>query len=144
GAPHAHGTVNAAAPVVGVAGLVPVGPVVVVGGGFELLMPAGRWHHLPVGRGEHRLRAHAHLAAGTRALQLTLGAVSPWHAAFGARASLPLTEDLELLAAGFTAPGIARPTRQGGWRPSGAHALQLGLSTRWGRVPLTAPAAGSR
>lgn len=112
GAAEEPATVNAIAPVVGVAGELPLGPLT-TGLGVDLVLPVGATHTLPSGERTVRLRAHPHLSLGAGPVAATVGWWTPWHLAVGARGTLPLTDTWGITAAYVHGLGITRPREAG-------------------------------
>lgn len=68
----------------------------VAGIGADVIAPGGDVHALPVGDHHVRLRADPYLAFGVPYAQVSIGVLSPFYTAIGARASLPLTGSARL------------------------------------------------
>ena len=107
GAPGERATVNAVTPVLSAGFELRPRRLVAVGAGADLAIPTGTYSTLPSGETAIRLRAHPHVAVGLPWLQATAGYLFPWHAAFGARAHVPVGERLELTAAGLYGLGLS-------------------------------------
>ncbi|TNE84557.1 MAG: hypothetical protein EP330_29150 [Deltaproteobacteria bacterium] len=130
-APHESSTVNAVAPVIGGRVSMHLGPGV-FGGGLDLAFPSGAHHTLPVGVGTWRVRPHLYVSGGIPQLQLTLGALLPWHAAVGVRGELPLTETLGVQAGWIQGFGLAleRPGGAEDFIARPAHTAFIGVRSR--------------
>ena len=133
GAPSEAATVNAVAPLVSAVGELGLGPAL-LGLGLDAALPLGTWHELPSGEGTQRLRLHGHLQAGLPLVRATVGFWSPWHLAVGARAAVPLGDDLAVDAAYVHGLGLtlAREAGQPDFEPAAARMGWLGLSWRFG------------
>ncbi|MCO4745720.1 MAG: hypothetical protein KC912_13085 [Proteobacteria bacterium] len=130
-APRTSGSVNAVSPVLGFDGLASFGPAV-FGAGLDVTIPTGTWHTLPVGVGSWRVRPHLYAVGGIPQVQLTLGALLPWHAAVGVRGQLPISPGVELRGAYVQGFGLA--LSQGEDLPDfvarPAHTLSISIGSR--------------
>ncbi len=123
-------TVNAGAPVVGVGGEVPLGPVA-AGAGVDLLFPLGDFHSLPSGDRTLRLRAHPYAAVGAGPVRATVGWWTPWHLGVGLRGALPLTGPLSLAGAYVHGLGLTRARDTGpDFTPAASRVGWLGVQAR--------------
>ncbi len=80
----------------GIAGLPPSRPPLVLALGVDVLAPGGEFHDVPLGDRRVRLRYEPYVAFGIPQVQLALGAVFPWYASVGLRGSLPLIASSKL------------------------------------------------
>ncbi len=134
GAPADTLTVNAGAPVVHLAGQLPLGDTPLhAGAGIDLMVPMGDFHTLPTGEREVRVRAYPHVALGAGPAALTVGWWTPWHLGVGAQATVPMSPSWSVIG-GFTQGiGIARAREIGAdFEPDTARSGWLGASFTFG------------
>ncbi|MCB9763320.1 MAG: hypothetical protein H6739_26375 [Alphaproteobacteria bacterium] len=105
-APYERSTVNAGAPVLGVALSARRG-MLAGAAGVDLLLPLGAWHAVPSGDGEVRLRTHPYVAVGVPWVQATGGFLFPWHPTVGLRATVPVGRIIEISGAALYGVPVA-------------------------------------
>lgn len=102
----------------------------IAGLGADVIAPGGTWHALPVGDRDVRLRVDPYLSFGVPFAQITAGIVSPFYAAIGARASLPIT-DAARLDASFTEGLVAfRGDAPASWGPPRVASIAVSASLK--------------
>jgi hypothetical protein len=131
GAPDALSTVNVVAPVVGLGGQLPIGPVH-LGAGADLVLPIGEHSTLPTDDTTLRLRAHPYFAVGYGPASATVGYLLPWHLGVGLRGAVPVTERWAVSGAFVQGLGLtfARDTGPE-FTPEASRVGWLGMSWRW-------------
>lgn len=132
GAEDTYNTSNAFAPSVGMALVYPVRDEWVAGGGVDLVIPTGEWHHVPVDGREQRLRAHPYAAIGFPGLQFTFGGLLPWHVAMGARFQVPIAQNTDLVGGFVLGTFRFRPVGDD-LDPAAPRTGFVAISTRIGR-----------
>lgn len=130
-APRTSATVNAITPVIGASTTLAVGPTR-FGAGLDLAFPTGPHHTIPVGVGRWRVRPHVYASGGVPALQLTLGALLPWHAAVGLRGEIPLSDGVSIAGGWVQGFGLALERGEGieDFVAEPAHTAFIGLRSR--------------
>lgn len=137
GAPVDVSTVNALTADLGIGGEFRPLPMLAVGAGIDLLIPAGDWHTLPIGsvdgsNREQRLLAYPHAAVGLPWLQATAGPLLPWHAGFGLQAQAPIFGPVGLRAAALYGLPVDRPREDGSaFAPAPWWSAGGGLVVQW-------------
>jgi hypothetical protein len=141
GAPDAGTTENAGAPLLGVAAMWSLAQLTTddadasrleVGAGIDLPVPAGEWHHVPLGDSQLRVRPYPFVAFGTPMVQATVGLFAPWHLGAGARVALPLAGESRLLIGADL--GVVRLTKVAGpVQPALPQSAFVAVSSRFGR-----------
>jgi hypothetical protein len=137
GAPAEVGTVNALTADLGFGGEFRPVPMLAVGAGLDLLIPAGDWHTLPIGAAdgsnrEQRMLAYPHAALGLPWLQATAGPLLPWHVGFGLQAQAPIFGPVGLRASALYGMPVDRPREDGSaFAPAPWWSAGGGLVVQW-------------
>jgi hypothetical protein len=131
GAPDDPATVNALAPVVGVGGHWPVGPVH-LGAGTDLVMPLGAFHTVPTDDTKRRARLHPHGAVGWGPVSATVGFMSPWHLGLGLRGAVPVRDQWSVTGAFVQGVGLSWAREDGPeFRPEASRMGWVGMARAW-------------
>jgi len=101
---------------------------------MDAFLPLGESATLPVGSADVRGHIYPYGFVGLPAVQVSLGALLPWHLGVGARVNLPLTDALRVTVGYVHGVGLPR-TREGVWpvfEPSNVETAWVSMGTSWG------------
>lgn len=103
-----------------------------VGAGVDAAMTLGKYHVALYGTGSTRFRTAPYAAVGVKYGQVTLGYAFPHHPMVGLRATVPLTEMLELRGTAWYGLGVARTRADGtDWQGDAMFAATAGIAGRF-------------